>query len=441
MKITRRTWVIGLAGVVLIAIVATVMMQSPKQQAATGGGRFGRGGGDQPVPTLAAAAAAADVPVYLDGVGSVKALNTVTVRSQVDGKLMTVNFKEGQDVDRGFVLAKIDPTLYQAQYDQAVAKKAQDEALLQNQKLDLDRYVKLVATNALASQQADTQKSLVAQTEAQIKADQAMIDNARAMLDYTDVVAPITGRTGLRLVDAGNLIHASDTTGVVVLTQVRPISVVFTLPQQQLGTVNAAFAKGSLTVDAFGSDNKTVVDHGTLVVVDNLIDPATGTVKLKAEFPNTDLPLWPGQFVNVRVLVDTLKQATVVPTAAVQRGPTGTFVFVIKEDNTVATRPVTVRQQDETQTVIASGLQVGERVATTGFNQFAEGTRVTVGVDTRDQPVSNAPPARQRRNGGQGGIGQGQGQRPRGDGTQPATPPAGQQQRGDGAPPPPSRAP
>jgi multidrug efflux system membrane fusion protein len=380
MRISRRFIATGLVGIVLVGIVYAVVSHTPdRQRAAAPGGRF-RNTGDQPVPTLAATAHAADVPVYLDGVGTTRALNTVTVRAQIDGKLISVNFKEGQDVERGFVLAKIDPVLYQAQLDQAVAKKAQDEALLANTRRDLERYIRLAATNAIGAQQADTQKSLVAQYEAQVNADQALIDNARGMLDYTSITAPLAGRTGIRLVDVGNVVHASDATGLVVITQIQPISVIFTLPQQQLGQVNAAFAKGPLTVEAFGADNKTVIDRGTLQVVDNQVDQATGTVKLKAEFPNPELQLWPGQFTNVRLLINTLTQVVVVPTAAVQRGPNGTFVFVVKDDDTVAMRPVTVSMQDENQAVIANGVRADERVVTTGFNQLTDGAKVSVGT-------------------------------------------------------------
>src|SRR4051795_4395834 len=263
---------------------------------------------DLPVPVLAATPRVQDVPVYLDGVGTIRALNTVTVRSQVDGKLLSVNYTEGQQVERGFVLAQIDPTTYQAAYDQAVAKKALDEATLANARIDFERYTRLVASNSIARQQLDTQKMLVAQQEAQVKLDQAQIENAKAILDYTQIVAPITGRTGIRQVDQGNVVHASDANGIVVITQLQPLSVLFTLPQQQLGEVNRAFAAGALPVDAFGPDNKTVVETGVLKVVDNLVDPSTGTIKLKAEFPNREMQLWPGGFINVRLLTHTLKQ-------------------------------------------------------------------------------------------------------------------------------------
>ncbi|MEA2903810.1 MAG: rane fusion protein multidrug efflux system [Alphaproteobacteria bacterium] len=350
------------------------------------GKRAGGPGGDEAVPVLALDARTADVPVYLDGVGTAKALNTVTVRAQVDGKLLNLSFTEGQDVSKGDVLAKIDPTTYQAQYDQAVAKKAQDEAQLANAKLDLERYTRLSKTNAINKQQVDTQQALVNQLEAQVRSDQAAIDNAKAILGYTSVVAPLTGRTGIRMVDEGNIVRGSDATGIVMITQVKPISVIFNLPQQELSKLQRGLGQGPLPIDAIGPDSRSI-DKGTVQVIDNQVDQTTGTVKLKAEFPNADLQLWPGQFINVRLLIDTLRKAVVVPTAAIQRGPNGTYVYVVKDDNTVTVRLVSVTQQDDQQAVIAPGLREGERetglrpgehVVTTGFARLAEGTKVTV---------------------------------------------------------------
>jgi membrane fusion protein, multidrug efflux system len=406
MAIRRRSIATAIVALVLVGVAGVVWWPPAKQQQQP---RFGRGGGgdDGPVPVVAALAKRSDVPVYLDGVGTIRALNTVTVRSQVDGKLLSVNYTEGQDVERGYVLARIDPTTYQAAYDQAVAKKALDEATLANARLDLERYNKLVSTNSIARQQLDTQRMTVAQQEAQVKLDQAQIDNAKAILDYTQIVAPITGRTGIRQVDQGNIVRTSDASGVVVITQLQPISVLFTLPQQQLGDVNRAFAGGVLAVDAFGSDNKTIVETGELKVVDNQVDPSTGTIKLKAEFPNRELQLWPGGFINVRLLINTLKQVIVAPTAAVQRGPSGTFVYVVQPDSKVAVRPVTVAQQDEVQAVIAKGLESGERVVTTGFARLTTGAAVTVTNAESPPPADAEQPAqsqRQRRRGG----GQGQ---------------------------------
>ena len=386
----RRNILIALAGVLTLAVVAAIVTQSILGSSAPN--RRGRGGNDGPVPVLVAAAKVSDVPVYIDGVGTTKALNTVTVVSQVDGKLIKVSFQEGQNVTRGYVLAEIDPAIYQAQYDQAVAKKAQDEAQLANARIDLERYTRLAATNSATRQQLDTQKALVQQLEAQVKQDQALIDNSAATLGYTKIVAPIDGRTGIRQVDEGNIVRASSATPLVTITQVQPISMLFSLPQQELARINKAFSAGALAVEAIGADNTTVVDKGTLQVVDNQVDQTTGTVKMKAEFPNAQLQLWPGQFVNVRLLVDTLREAIVVPTAAVQRGPNGTFVYLAQNDAAVV-RAVTVKMQDENQTVIASGLQADERVVTTGFSRLADGTKIVVG--TRRAPDTAAAPESQ----------------------------------------------
>jgi multidrug efflux system membrane fusion protein len=364
---------------------------------------------DMTVPVLAATPKIQDVPVYLDGVGSVRALNNVTVRAQVDGKLIKVNFQEGQDVKAGDVLGEIDPVLYKALYDQAVAKKAQDEATLANAKLDLNRYQQLAATNAGSKQQADTQKSVVAQQEALVNSDQAAIDNAAATLSYTKIIAPLSGRAGLRQVDQGNIIRSSDTTGLVIITQLQPIAVLFSLPQQQIVRANAAVARGPLQVDVFGNDGVTVVDTGTLTGIDNQVDITTGTVKIKAEFPNAKFQLWPGQFVNVRLKVETLPQAMVVPTSAVQRGPAGTFSYVIGEGDVVKAVPVTVTQQNETDAVIAKGLSPTDRVVTTGFANLADGSKVSVSANNAEPTPDLAPRAR----GGKGGERRGK----RGEGT------------------------
>jgi multidrug efflux system membrane fusion protein len=386
-KARWTTRIVGLIAILALAAGGGVYFYAPQYlpsgwQGASKAARGGRGGNnpDTPVPVLASAATKENVPVYFDGVGTSRALNIVTVRAQVDGKLIAVNFKEGQDVEKGFVLADIDPTIYRAQLDQAIAKRAMDEALLGNARIDLDRYAKLTATNSTSRQQYDTQKALVAQLEAQVQADQGAIENAKAMLSYTRIVAPIAGRTGLRLVDAGNIVHATDTTGVVVITQIRPIAIIFTLPQQELPAVNRAFAKGALDARALADDNRSVVDHGKLVVVDNQVDQTTGTVKLKAEFPNESLQLWPGQFVNVKLLIDTLRQVMVVPSAAVQRGPNGTFAYVANDDNTVTVHPVTVAQQDDIEAVVAAGIDDGERVVTTGFSQLTDGAKIAIGT-------------------------------------------------------------
>jgi multidrug efflux system membrane fusion protein len=383
----RRTVSIAITLLILggLGYIGWTALQQ-RQPANRGGGRP-----DLPVPVLAATPRVMDVPVYLDGVGAVRALNTVTVRSQVDGKLIAVNFTEGQDVKKGDVLGEIDPVIYQAQYDQAVAKKAQDEALLANQRLDLIRYQQLAATNAGSKQQADTQQALIAQQQALVKADQAAIDNAQATLGYTKIVAPLSGRTGLRQVDQGNIIHASDTTGLVIITQLQPMAVQFSLPQQQIMRVNAAAAKGALSVDVFGNDGVTVIDTGKLSGIDNQVDSTTGTLKLKAEFPNASFQLWPGQFVNVRLKVETLSKAIVIPTSAVQRGPVGPFSYVIGDGDIAKATPVTVTQQNENDAVIASGISPGDRVVTTGFANLSDGAKVVVGKDDQTPAADLAP--------------------------------------------------
>jgi multidrug efflux system membrane fusion protein len=434
MRALRRLTLLALLAVVGGAAYWYFAPGEPGQQQTQQKGNrpgFRRGGGNpnDSVPVLATAARLADVPVYFEGVGTAKALNTVTVRSQVDGKIMKIAFTEGQEVAQGSVIAKIDPTLYQAQYDIAVAKKAQDEAQLANAKLDLERYTRLAATNAVQKQQVDTQKALVDQLTAQTHSDQASIESARATLDYTDVVAPLTGLTGIRQVDEGNIVHASDTTGIVVITQIRPISLLFSLPQQNLPELIRGRMRGELLVQAMGGDGATVVDSGKLSVINNQVDQTTGTVQLKAEFPNANTQLWPGQFINVRVLINTLRGVIVVPTAAVQRGPDGTFVYVVKDDNTASVRPITVRQQDDRQAVIATGLQADEKVVTTGFGRLSDGSKVEVAsAEEAGQVPSDSGPRQggrreggapkgqgqgggQAQGGGQGGQGGGQGRR------------------------------
>lgn len=347
-----------------------------------GGGTGGGGGqgrrGVGPVPVVAVAARLADAPVYLETVGTTRALKMVTVRAQVDGKLISVNFQEGQDVKAGDVIAKIDPTTYQAQLDQAIGKKALDEAQLANAKIDLARFSTLLKTKSVSQQQLDTQRALVAQLEAQVSVDQAQIASAQASLNFTTITSPIDGRTGMRLIDEGNVVHASESAGIVVITQIRPIAALFTIPQQRLGEVNKASARGPITIEAIDSENGTLLDRGRILAVDNQVDPGTGTVQVKAEFPNANLQLWPGEFILTRLFLDKLHQVLVVPSAAVQRGPEGAFVYVIQPNNTVAARPVTVKHQNETEAIITSGLQLGDRVATTGFAQLTDGHQVTM---------------------------------------------------------------
>jgi multidrug efflux system membrane fusion protein len=350
------------------------------------------------VPVLAAQARVTDVPVYLDGVGTAKARNTVTVRPQVDGRILSINFKEGQEVKQGEVLAKIDPSTYQAQLDQAIAKKALDEAQLANAERDLERYTKL-GGNIIAQKTIDTQRALVEQLVAQIKLDEAAIANAKAFLNYTTIVSPLNGRTGIRMVDEGNLVRATDA-GIVMITELRPISVLFTLPQQELAQINRALAtSGSLKVEARDANGKTTLDAGTLKVVDNQVDQATGTVRMKAEFANSNMQLWPGQFVNVRVHVDTLKQVVVIPTPAVQRGPNGTFAYVVQADDVVGLRPIRVSHQTSTDAVIDSGIVNGEQVVTTGFARLKDGARVAVAPAEGNKEAPPPPGAQSNRGG------------------------------------------
>jgi multidrug efflux system membrane fusion protein len=335
-----------------------------------------------PVPVVVTTATQRDVPIYLDGLGTVQAFNTVTVKPMVDGPLTAVNFKEGQTVKVGDVLATIDARTYQAALDQAIAKKQQDAAQLANARIDLIRYQKLIAQSSTSAQLADTQKATVAQDEAQVAQDQAQIDNARTQLSYTTITSPIEGLAGIRQVDAGNIVHAADATGLVVITQMQPISVVFTLPQQTLPAVAKAMRDGTPEVLAYsqGADPtpEGLLDRGTLAVLDNQVDPTTGTIKLKATFPNSDSKLWPGGFVGMRLLVDVAKGATVVPPAAVQRGPRGPYVYVIGSDDTAIRRMVTVGHEDEAASIITHGVKPGDRVVIDGAARLTDGSHARI---------------------------------------------------------------
>jgi multidrug efflux system membrane fusion protein len=356
-----------------------------------------------PVPVTVETVKKETVPVYREGIGNVQALNTVTVRAQVDGRLMSVDFVEGQEVRKGDVLARIDPTIYKAQYDQAVAKRAQDQATLANARLDLQRYRKLAQANAGPQQQADQQAAVVAQLEAQVQSDEAAIENAKAYLDYTVISAPLEGRIGLRQVDPGNIVHASDASGLVSITQVRPIAVIFTLPQRDLAVVSAALVRGGVKVEVLIAEGRAVLASGTLQTIDNQIDMTTGTIKLKAVFPNQDQKLWPGQFVSTRVVVDTLVDASVVPTTAIRRGPSGTFVYGVGPDDRAVVRPVSVLMQDEARAVIGKGVEIGSRVVTVGFAQLADkkAVRIVAG-DQAVKPAATAPPEGAQKRDGSG---------------------------------------
>ena len=323
-----------------------------------------------------------DVPIYLEGLGTVQAFYTVTVTARVDGELQKIDFTEGQTVRKGDLLAQIDPRPNQAAYEQAVATKAKDAAMLANAKRDLERYTLLQPQDLASKQTVDTARATVDQLTAQVQVDQAAIDNARTQLDYTRITSPINGRTGIRLIDPGNIIHASGTAGIVVVTQVQPISVVFTLPEESISAVGAALTTGPVQVTTLSRDRTTVLDEGTLSLIDNQIDQGTGTAKLKATFSNTHNTLWPGQYVNARVLVRTERNVLTVPTAAVQLGPNGPFTYVVKGDSTVEVRPLEIGAESGGRTVVKKGIALNERVVTS--NQY----RLQAGVHIRDNAAA-----------------------------------------------------
>ncbi len=413
-KHSGRGWLVISILCILVALGVWWVLHQRRAAAAKAGASAR--GATGPVPVIAGNVLQKDVPIYLDGLGTVQALNTVTVHVRVDGQLKRVAFVEGQDVHAGDVLAQIDPDPYQTALEQAVGKKGQDEALLANANLDMKREIDLYAAKVDSQQLYDTQRALVNQYEAAVKADQAAIDSARVTLNYATIASPIDGRTGIRQVDQGNIVHATDTGGLVVITQLKPISVVFTLPEQMLGEIHQQMKPGEeLTVLAVGRDNKTLLDTGKLAVIDNQIDTTTGTLKLKATFPNDSLKLWPGEFVNARLLLSTHKNGLVVPASVVQRGPDGAYAFVIssgagaggkakgqrpkpegkagegsqgsprtqgkggdQESFGVEVRPVTVAQIEGGEALIDSGLKAGERVVVDGQYKLQTGSRVKI---------------------------------------------------------------
>jgi multidrug efflux system membrane fusion protein len=380
-----RFWVIGFILVGLLAAGAYYAVARPKrvQPAAA------PAAGPRPVPVVTVAARSGDLGVYLTGLGSVTPLSTVTVRSRVDGQLMRTLFQEGQLVRAGDLLAEIDPRPFETQLTQAEAQLAKDEAALANARMDLERYRTLVKGGFIPQQQMDTQGSTVAQLAASIKADQGQIDSIRLQLTYTRILAPIAGRAGLRLVDAGNMVKANDPGGLVVLAQVEPIAVVFTLPQDHLPSVLARQrAGGSIPVDAFDREGRTKLTTGTLVAVDNQIDASTGTVKLKASFANGDGSLFPNQFVNARILVDSLRGAVLVPNEAIQRGAQGPFVYVVKPDKTVELRKVTPGPSEGGVTAVREGVAAGDALIVDGADRVQERSRVE--PTTRERPAARA---------------------------------------------------
>lgn len=340
--------------------------------------------GPAPIPVTIRPVQNSDFPVYLNGLGTVQPYDTVTVRSRVDGQVVKVNFRQGQMVNEGDLLVQIDPRPYQAALEMAQAKKAQDEANLKNAQLDLKRYSTLAQQEFAPRQQLDTQQATVDQLTAQIKGDQATIDNAGTQLSYTDIRSPLSGKTGFRLVDPGNIVHASDQTGIVSIVKLQPISVVFTAPEETIGQINNALAAGTVPVMALSSDGTKVLAQGHLALVDNQVDQASGTIRMKATFQNTDNELWPGLSVATRLLVDTRKGAIVVPNDAIQHGPNGLYAFVVGDGNKVEMHDIKVGDEGSTQTVILEGLAAGDRVVVAGQYRLTQGAL----VDPRE---SNAP--------------------------------------------------
>jgi len=349
------------------------------------------------IPVAVSPAALKDMPVYLTGLGSVTAFNTVSVRSRVDGQLIQVNVKEGQDVKKGQLLAQIDPRPFQVQLEQGQAQLFRDQAQLRDAQLNYQRFKDLLhESGAMSQQQVDTQKAQADQLEGAVRADQAAIDNAKLQITYSRITSPIDGRIGLRLVDVGNIVHATDQNGLFVITQLHPIAVIFTLPEDSLRSVSQRMKHGTLDVDAYARDNQTKLATGKLQTIDNQIDQQTGTAKLKAVFSNADNMLWPNQFVNVRLLLDVKKNSIIVPSAAVQRGPQGTFVYLVKQDKTVEVRPVAVTLAQGNQSAIGSGLQAGDVVVTDGQDKLQQGMTVVPQSRPPNAPApqtSNATPA------------------------------------------------
>src|SRR6184192_1562058 len=353
---------------------------NPSAPAASGRGKGGSGGmgmGNFVVPVVVATAQRGDLPVYFNGLGTVTAFNTITVRSRVDGQIISVAFKEGQYVHEGDLLVQIDPRPFQVQLEQAEGQLAKDQAQRKDAEVNLGRYQLLFKEGVIPQQQLDTQAALVGQFDGSIKSDQSQVDNAKLQLTYCRITAPISGRVGLRLIDPGNIVHATDANGLIVIAQLQPIAVLFSLPQDDLPQVNAKLRAGvQLNVDAFDRDDTQKIASGKLLTIDNQIDPTTGTYKLKSVFNNADNALFPNQFVNVHLLVDTKHDLTIVPAPAIQRGPQGTYVYAVGSDNTVKIRPVTIAQTTGNRIGLSSGVNAGDIVVIDGQDKLQDGSKV-----------------------------------------------------------------
>ena len=372
----NRSRRIGRAALAVLAVAGIAGIYWYRGLDGAESGRAATTPGRPAVPVTVAAATRRDLPIYLTGLGTVKAFNTVTIRTQVDGQLVRVAFIEGQEVKTGDLLAQIDPRTHQAALDQAIARKVQDEANLANAKLNLQRYSALALEDFATRQQLDTQRALVAQIEAQIQSDQAAIVGAQTQLGYTTITSPLDGRTGIRLVDQGNIVHTTDASGLVVITRLRPISVVFTLPEGRLTTIQSSMASGLVRLFAMNRDGDRPLAEGTLAVLDNEIDQVTGTLRFKGTFPNDDNALWPGLFVNIRLLAHTERNVVTVPSTALQHGPDGYYAYIVKPDDTVEMRPLKVGHIGDGLCVIEAGIAVGDEVITAGQSRLEPGARV-----------------------------------------------------------------